>query len=110
MDEKVSNQGEAGTLELEVIDIEEYCKAGKHPPKNRRYRIKIDKEKYVVEEPFMTGRDLLRLAGKEPPEEYEIFQKLSGGKLIEISLNENADFTKPGIEKFVTLPLDQGEG
>ncbi|WP_449420516.1 multiubiquitin domain-containing protein [Phormidium nigroviride] len=95
----------------EIIDIEEYAKAGKEPPRQcRAYRIRIDKQKYVVTRPTMTGRELLELAGKNPPEQYRIDQKLCGGKTVKISLDEKADFTAPGVERFMTLPLDQTEG
>lgn len=93
----------------EVIDIEEFAKAGKQPPKDSKYRIRIDKEKYVVDVPGMTGRDLLILAGKNP-EQNSIYEKLRCGQSIKIGLDEMADFTKNGVERFMTLPLDQTEG
>ena len=61
-------------------------------------------------EPCLTGRELLTLAGKCPPEKFKIFQKIRGGTLEPIELDEKADFTQPGVERFVTLPLDQTEG
>jgi hypothetical protein len=101
---------EIDALDHEIVDLEEQAKAGNYPPKAGRYRIRIDKERYVVSSPCLSGRELLNLAGKTPVEQYQIFQKLRGGELDEIGLNEEADFTKPGVERFVTLPLDQGEG
>lgn len=95
---------------IEIIDIEEFSKRGEKPPHAKQYRIKIDGVPYVVKVPTMTGRELLVLAGKSPPEQYQIFQKIRGGQLEEIKLTEKADFTRVGVEKFVTLPLDQTEG
>lgn len=95
---------------LEEVDIEEYAKRGEKPPQAQRYRIKIDGVAHVVTVPAMTGKELLALAGKNPPEQYQIFQKVRGGQLEEIKLNEKVDFTRPGVEKFITLPLDQTEG
>lgn len=94
----------------EVIDIEEFAAAGKKPPKAKRYRIRIDKERFVVEVPKMTGRALLVLAGKTPPEQWMIMQKVKGGEAKKIGLDESVDFTAPGVERFMTLPLDQTEG
>jgi len=94
----------------EIVDIEEYAKTGQKPPKDKRYRIKIDKEKHVVDVPSMTGRQLLELAGKTPPEQYMIVQKLHGGKRERIELDEEADFTTPGVEKFETMAIDPTEG
>lgn len=98
------------TKQNEIVDVEEYAKEGKAPPKGVRYRIRIDKQKYDVDVPAMTGRELLELAGKRPPERYRIDMKLRGGETRLVPLDESADFTTPGLERFMTLPLDQTEG
>jgi len=95
---------------VDLVDVEECGKAKRRPPKARRYRIRIDRERYVVEVPSMMGRELLVLAGKTPPERYTISQKLHGGQTRTIGLDDVADFTEPGVERFMTLPLDQTEG
>lgn len=97
-------------METEIIDLEAFTKEGKPVPKGKKYRIKIDRELYVVEKECMTGRELLELAGKRPPEKFQLNMKLKGGKVEVIGLNEKVCFTKPGVEKFMTLPLDQTEG
>lgn len=97
-------------MEKEIVNIEEYAKAGKPIPKDVIYRIRIDKEKYDVDVPEMTGLDLLLLAGKMPPDRYNLYQKLKGGQTKKIEPDEYADFTAPGVERFMTLPLDQTEG
>jgi len=94
----------------EIIDLEECALANRRPPRARRYRIRIDKKKYEVEVLGMTGRELLTLAGKLPPSNYMITQKFRGGQTKRIDLDERADFTTPGVERFMTLPLDQTEG
>lgn len=96
--------------ENEIVDLEECAKHDRKPPKAKRYRIRINKKKFVVEVPQMTGRQLLNLAGKTPPERFKIHEKVRGGRPVEIGLNEYADFTKRGVERFRTLPLDQTEG
>lgn len=97
-------------MEDEIIDVEEFSKAGKTPPKGKKYRIKIDRETFVVEKECMTGRELLVLVGKKPVEKFQLNQKLKGGKVKQIKLDQTVCFTEPGIEKFMTLPLDQTEG
>lgn len=94
----------------EIIDLEECALANRRPPRARRYRIRIDKNKYEVEVQSMTGRELLTLAGKLPVTNYMISQKFRGGQAKKIGLDEKADFTTPGVERFMTLPLDQTEG
>jgi hypothetical protein len=37
-------------------------------------------------------------------------QRFHGGKTERIGFNQEVDFTTSGVERFVTLPLDQTEG
>ncbi len=99
-----------GVSQEEVIDIEEYALNDQKVPKGKKYRIKIDREKYTVAVSSMTGKEILMLAGKTPPERYMLNQKLRGGKVVPITQDQTVDFTAPGIERFMTLPLDQQEG
>jgi hypothetical protein len=94
---------------VEEVDLEEFAKAGRPVPRARRYRIRIDKQRYVVEISQMTGREILALAGKTP-EGYLLSQKLHSGQAKKIKADEVVDFTTPGIERFMTLPRDATEG
>jgi len=96
--------------EEKIIDIEEYAKEGKVIPEADQYRIRIDKQHYVVRVPEMTVGQLLALAGKQPPERFSLYQKLKGGETRIVELDQTADFRTPGVERFMTLPLDQTEG
>ena len=78
-------------------------------PQNK-YKIQIDKDFYEPPVLRMTGRELLELAGKKPAEHYAIYLKVKGGQPRRIGLDEKIDLSKPGVERFVTLPLDQTEG
>ena len=94
----------------QVFDLEEYAKENKHLPEEaKRFRIRIDKDHYVVEQASMTGEEILKLAGKDPPNCYRLVQRVRGGAQP-IELTDVVDFTTPGIERFNTLPLDQKEG
>lgn len=97
-------------VDAEVIDVEEYALEGKKVPKGKVYRIKVDKVKYDVEKAVVTGKEILALAGKEPVDRFQLNQKLKGGVVKPIGLDENVDLTAPGVEKFMTVPLDQNEG
>ena len=95
----------------EYIDIEEYTKAGKEPPKgHNKFLIKVDKALYKVDVECMTGREILELAEKKPVERFQLNQKLHGGVVKKIAYDEKVCFSQPGIERFMTLPLDQTEG
>jgi len=98
------------SLDDDIIDIE-WCTLNDHtPPKGRKYRIKIDREKFVVNTECMTGREILILAGKTPIERFQLRQKFNGGKVVTIGYDIMVCLTERGIEKFKTLPLDQTEG
>jgi hypothetical protein len=96
--------------DLDLVEVEEFGKRNEKPPRAKKYIIRIEKVKHTVPVPRMTGRELLELAGKRPPERYTIAQKLHGGQSKTIGLGEDADFTTRGVERFMTLPLDQTEG
>lgn len=78
------------------------------PPKP--YRVQIDKQVFEIDNPTPTARDLLVLAGKTPPEQYALYLKRKGGQPERIGIDERVDLADEGIERFVTLPLDQTEG
>lgn len=103
------NQNHQDLLD-EIEDLEVCAIEGRRPRCVHRYRIKIDKERHVVPVSFMTGAQLLELAGKCDVGRWKIFQKFHTGEVQEIGHDQKVDFTTPGIEKFKTLPLDQTEG
>lgn len=96
----------------QIIDIETFAKEGKNIPTGPkvRYQIRIDGERYLMEKANATGRELLIKAGKIPPEGYRLDQKLRGGATKKIGLEEVVDLAAPGVERFITLPLDPTEG
>jgi hypothetical protein len=107
MDSAMSNEEQ-----VEEIDIEEYGRRGgqQRHPHALRYVIRIDKTKYTVHVPHMKGREILDLAGKKPPEDYKLTQKLHGGAARTIGLDQDVDFREPGVERLMTLKLDQTDG
>ena len=93
----------------ELIDLEEWVKAKKHPRKAKRYRIRIDKEKFVVTVHEMTGKDILALAGKTP-DKYLLSQKFHGGRVEPVQPEQVVEFHRCEIERFQTLAKDPTEG
>jgi len=96
--------------DAEIIDVESYAKSGHAPPAGHQYRIRVDKTVIVVATSTITGREILRLAGKIPPERFRLDEKLVGGRTEKIELDQVVDLTTSGVERFMTLPLDQTEG
>jgi hypothetical protein len=97
-------------IAIQYIDIEEYAKSGKEPPKGQKYLIKIDKSLYKVDQECMTGKEILEVADKTPAERFQLNIKLKGGEVKKVGYHETICFSKPGIERFMTIPLDQTEG
>jgi hypothetical protein len=93
-----------------VVDIEECSRTGRRPPRARHYRIRIDKKPYVVDTPHPTGRALLELAGKTPPEKWILRQIFRHGPAVPIGLDQKIDLTTPGVERFSTMPKDISDG
>ena len=82
------------------------------PPRRplQHYRVLIDRDPVEVSTSPVTGRELLELAGKRPVDNYAIYLKVKGSQPVRIALDEKIDLGRPGVERFVTLPLDQTEG
>jgi hypothetical protein len=70
----------------------------------------VDQKSYIVKQESLTGREILTLAGKNPPERYQLNQRFKEGKVQRVNYDQEVNFTAPGIEKFMTIPLDQTEG
>lgn len=94
----------------EPIDIEAFARKGERPPRGKKYRIRVDKTVLIVDGPTISGRTILELAGRVPPERYRLDQKLRGGETRKIELDTVVDLTTPGLERFMSIPLDQTEG
>jgi hypothetical protein len=84
-------------------------KTGK-PEEKKHYNIMIDRSTYKIEQECMIGREILTLAGKTPTERFQLNVRFKGGKVSKVGYDQTICFSEPGIEKFMTLPLDQTEG
>lgn len=72
-----------------------------------QFEVEIDEQRFAVEDPVITGRQLLNVAGKKPPEEHLIYFLGSGNLLEDIGLDETLDLRQPGREKFITFKADR---
>lgn len=72
-----------------------------------RYLVRIDDQSYGVNDPVITGGQLLDTASKRPVDEFLIFQLVHGGQLEEIRLDETVDLRQPGVERFITWRSDR---
>lgn len=98
----------------EEVDIEQYAARGEKPPPVCTYVVRIDDARYRVNALSITGREILALANKQPPDAYSIQQILRGGEHRVICPDQKIDLTTPGVERFatragVTFYIDQEE-
>jgi hypothetical protein len=106
---KVNNQLKHTMKDQDPLDIEENAKSGKPIPKDcELFRIRIDREKYIVQQAALTGRELLKLADKEP-DQYRVLFKKCGGQAVKIDLDTNFSFLDPDVEHFVTEERSCGD-
>ncbi|MDP3072852.1 MAG: multiubiquitin domain-containing protein [Opitutaceae bacterium] len=93
----------------DIIDLEEYAKAGKPVPKAKRYKFRVGKETFTTDQEKLTGREILTITGKVPPENWLLTMKKGKGT-VTIELKDVVDLTEPGVERFMVMPKDQTEG
>ena len=91
------------------IDLEECGKNERKPPKGRKYRIRIDGDKHVVESSTITGAAILELVGKNF-NEWSLNQKLHGGRREKIDAEAEVDLTCAGVERFETVRRQAQQG
>jgi hypothetical protein len=95
---------------LELIEIEAYAASHTRKPKARIYAFRVGKTRIEVMDPIITGRHILELAGKIPPEKYTLRQVLHGGHLKPIELTDEVDLRAPGVERFRAMPRTANDG
>lgn len=93
----------------EVIDLEEFAKAGKPVPKEQEYKFRVDKVLVTTQKERLQGREILTLAGMTPPQNFILQQKIKG-RVVRIGLDDFVDLTDPGVERFMTIPNEVTEG
>lgn len=97
-----------GDVIIEIIDLELFIREKKPIPHGHKYKIRIDKQYYVVDVPQMTGEQVLGLAGKTSAT-YLLSEKVHG-QMRPVPPSEVVDFTSRGVERFATVPKEVQEG
>lgn len=94
----------------EIVDLETNAASGKPAPRANGYRIRVNAEHFVIAEPEPTREAILTVAGRTPPERFNLFLKVRGQNLVPVQPGQRTDLRQPGVEKFKVLPRDQTEG
>lgn len=67
------------------------------------YHFKIQNKTFTSENQNVAGEEVLRIAGLQPPEDFELFLKITNRESEPIQLKEVVDLSTSGIEKFTVL-------
>jgi hypothetical protein len=94
---------------VEIVEIEIFAKDNRKPPPGRKYKFRIDREHFTVDHRIITGEKLFELA-KKSPAEYRMHQKRHGGHMREVKVDDKIDLGEPGIERFATMKVTEGDG
>ncbi len=76
----------------------------------RAYKIKVDKVLVEVTSEYLTGREILIAANYNNPDDYYLKQFLKGNQPVNIGLDQKVCLSEPGLERFVTIPIDANDG
>lgn len=71
------------------------------------YKIQVDEISHPVNDPIVTGQQLLDLAGKRPSDQFLVYQVLSNGQMEGLRPDETVDLTRSGVERFLTYHSDR---
>ena len=95
----------------DAVDVEECGRHGRRVPRHRQYRIRIDREKRIVEAREITGRQILELVGKSY-HEWALNRKLPDARRVRVEPDQTVDLAEPGVERFETVrrQAQQGSG
>ncbi|MCA9806297.1 MAG: multiubiquitin domain-containing protein [Cyanobacteria bacterium HKST-UBA02] len=96
---------------IEELDLEAWAKEHptQPPPRCQRYRIRVDKSRFVVHDSAQKGVEILALVGYTP-DKWNLAQKFPGGRREPIEPDQLVDFREPGIERFETSPKEVQAG
>ncbi len=96
---------------LEQVDIEEYGKQCKPVPPAHRYKIKIDKNYYIIEKPWILLTDILQLEKKSPVDKFDVYAFFSNNpKPTKLSAEEKFYVVQKCFVRFVIQPKEQQDG
>lgn len=76
----------------------------------KKFKFMVRNKVFETEKRYITGKEVLEIAGLIPPSAYKLDLKMRGNSYREIGLDDVVDLGNPGIEKFTYISRDQSEG
>lgn len=97
-----------GPVFVSCVVLEKHCCGEEGPPHAKRYIIRVDKVRVVIDKPKIKGREILERAKFDPAK--TLLNQRIGKRFVPVGLDDIVDLTACGVERFTTLPNEQGEG
>jgi hypothetical protein len=69
--------------------------------------IKIDDQQFQIRDPIVTGRQVLEVAGKRPPDEYIVYWLGKKNVLQDLGLERSVHLHADAVERFLTFRSDR---
>lgn len=64
------------------------------------FNFKVNEKLLSSDNKIISGSEILKIAGFEPEEDFDLYKKIQGHEYEPIQFDENVDLEEPGIEKF----------
>lgn len=64
------------------------------------FKFKVNEKLLSSDNKNISGSEILKIAGFEPEEDFDLYKKIQGHEYEPIQFDENVDLEEPGIEKF----------
>ncbi|MFZ5676733.1 MAG: multiubiquitin domain-containing protein [Pseudomonadota bacterium] len=93
-----------------ITDVKEAIDPQKNRPADLKIQVagpELNFRTIAVDDPKLTGRQIVTAAGFKPADEYGILQWLESGDLEEVRLNETVDIRGDSIERFIVARTDR---
>ncbi len=87
---------------FDAVDLADYAERGIEIPHGRRYRVRIDGDRYVVHTERPLGASLLELTCKRECA-YELVEEFRDRENYVVEAGDEVDLLTPGLKGFITV-------
>lgn len=70
----------------------------------KKFSFRVNRKKVETVESKITGKEILKIVGLEPPEDFELLKKINEAGFEPIQLDELVDLKEAGVEGFFAKP------
>lgn len=89
-------------------DLSTCIEEGRRPRDTGPYRVQIGDadlsfDRYRIDDPVPTGRQIIDAKGARPAEEHLVFQLFKDGDLRELALDDTVDLRSSGVDRFIVF-------